>query len=95
MFDTDAEIKAYALQLWANHIETGKVGLSGEDAAAQNQSRSPKDQIKINVLGNDQKALVLRIRGLARQEQSANLAGAPTSTHSIPRLPRPPRTFRS
>lgn len=62
MFETDAEIKAFALNSWANEIETGERGLSVNDCIERKLSK------KIKLLTEEQKKLVARIRLLAEAE---------------------------
>ncbi len=62
MFETDGEIKFQALTMWANHIETGDVSMSPQDAV----NRKLKDKIKPLTL--QQQELVVRIKKLAQKE---------------------------
>ena len=78
MFDTDAEIRNHALNMWANYIETSNPLLSAKDAEQQNASfpapssrlsfQNAHKSIRINALDESQMALVLRIRKLAKDE---------------------------
>lgn len=54
---SDAELIKFALMYWANHIETGNVLFSAEDAANR--------KMPVKVLSDEQKELVLRLRKLA------------------------------
>ena len=69
MFDTDQELKAHALLLWANHIETGDVTLSANDVIAQNRPRTAGGP-SVRALTDDQRRLVQRLRDLARSERT-------------------------
>lgn len=42
---TDSELRSMALQMWANHIETGNVTLSATDLSARNASQPVRDRI--------------------------------------------------
>lgn len=59
MFKTNEEKAAYALDLWANYIETGNLLISAKDAEKQKKS------IKIKELNIDQMKIVISIRELA------------------------------
>ena len=52
MFDTDKEILYQALSVWMNHIETGDVGISAQDAINMRRAH------KINKLDDFQKGLL-------------------------------------
>ncbi len=56
MFDKDNELKAFALNLWANYIETDSVILSS------------RDNVKLKKLADDQIKFVQRLRDLAKSE---------------------------
>lgn len=56
---TDDELICNALQMWANHIETGNVVLSATDAK---QARKP-----FKALDAHQMKLVIRLRELAER----------------------------
>jgi len=62
MFEHDAELKARALDLWANHIETGDLTLSATDARERN---TPE---RLRTLDEGQQRRVERLRRLAREE---------------------------
>jgi len=53
----DRELSAYALDMWANTIETGDPGLTAHDAKAQ--------KLEIRALSTDQMRLIVRLRDLA------------------------------
>jgi len=57
MFVTDKELIQFSLDCWANHIETGNINLSAQDA--QNADLKPK------ALSLEQMKLVVRIRDLS------------------------------
>lgn len=59
---TDKELITHALNMWANHIETGNVSLNAGDADNR--------KMKVKALDDDQKALVLRLRKLARDNSA-------------------------
>ena len=59
---SDGELRAQALNMWANHIETGNVILSARDAAERNEP--------FNALNETQMETVLHLRRLARKETS-------------------------
>jgi hypothetical protein len=60
---TDADLKATALDMWANHIETGNVVLSAADAASMKK--------KARDLDPDQRKLVERLRSLVSRERNS------------------------
>lgn len=60
---SDSELRAHSLLLWANHIETGDVSLSGGDLHAMGRTKQLKR------LTEDQQALVIRLRALSRVER--------------------------
>ncbi len=64
---TDQELKARALMQWANHIETGTIILSKDDALARGK--------QVNKLDEAQVRLVERMRSLARDELSKGSVG--------------------
>lgn len=59
MFETDNEIISFAVNMWANHIETGDGTISAADAVNMNR----KDKIKY--LEPRQQKFVMRLRELA------------------------------
>jgi len=59
MFDSDSELESFALNSWANEIETGSTRTSAADLRERDQ---PKN---IKVLTKEQDELVSRIRELA------------------------------
>lgn len=63
MFERDSECKAYALEAWANYIETGDLVTSRHDAAAIKRP--------VNVLTDQQQDFVRRLRRLAAQERAS------------------------
>lgn len=67
MFDTDHQIKAQALRVWANCIETGTPSMSVADLKAR-MAADPKYKAEVSVLTSEQINLVSRIRLLAAQE---------------------------
>lgn len=62
---TDRELAAMALSLWANHIETGSVSLSAQDAARMGKS--------FNALNAEQIQLVQRLRQLNEKSLSKGI----------------------
>ena len=62
MFEKDYQIKFYALNMWANYIETGDVTLSAKDAI---NCGLPN---KIQPLELEQQKLIIRLRELANKE---------------------------
>lgn len=60
---TDAQIRAYSLNMWANHIETGDVTLSARDAQGMGR--------KSRALDPKQAEFVSRLRSLANDEIGA------------------------
>ena len=77
-FENDSACIAWALEGWANHIETSDMGLSRDDIIriAQSIKSSDKDYEarqkalaidKLIVLTEDQKAFVARLRTLAKK----------------------------
>jgi hypothetical protein len=73
MFEHDSDLKAHALRMWGNYIETGDVLLSAQDAHGRNRSLPPRAQIKIQPLSTDQTKLVARLRQLAAQELKSRI----------------------
>ena len=73
MHDTmsDADLKAMSLNMWANHIETGHVGMSARDVQQQvDVVRTRPEEFKrlgfsLKVLEPSQEALVARLRALS------------------------------
>ena len=57
MFETDASLIAYSLNMWANYIETGDICLNAQDA------RNTKKEI--NALTTSQMEMVIRLRKLS------------------------------
>lgn len=57
--ETDQEKIYYALSMWANHIETGKMTLSANDALHQN--------IRVKPLTENQMKFVIRLLELSRK----------------------------
>lgn len=70
----DSELVFFALNYWANYVETGELTLNALDA--QNSKRS------FNALSQDQMLMVLRLRSLA----SAHLAGKEHQSSAIPAM---------
>jgi hypothetical protein len=68
----DSDLKAHALRLWANFIETGNVTLSAGDVAARNASVSPNARSPLHKLDGDQQQLVMHLRSLASAEVARN-----------------------
>ena len=60
MFEKDNQIISYALNLWANWIETGDVTISASDSISMNTL--PK------ALTLEQQKFVVRLRELAQKE---------------------------
>lgn len=56
---SDRELAAMALSLWANHIETGSMSLSAQDAARMGKP--------LNALKDDQQQVVQRLRELNKK----------------------------
>ena len=65
MFDTDNEIISFALNIWANYIETYSVSMSAEDA--KNRKYAPKSHYESNYLHPNQQKLIKRIRHLSNE----------------------------
>jgi len=63
MFEKDSDLRAFALTVWANHIETGDTVLSSLDAMNCGAVK------KIRVLSVSQMELVARLRRLAAAER--------------------------
>lgn len=68
----DRELSAYALDMWANNIETGNPGLSAQEAEAQ--------KLPVKALGLDQMRLIIRLRDLAANLRKAS-AETKMATH--------------
>lgn len=64
MFEKDSEIKTFALNMWANYIETSDIHLSAVDAKQMKQS--------FNSLTTEQMEFVVRLRKLAAKELEEN-----------------------
>lgn len=62
---TDRELSAFALDMWANRIETGDSNLSGKDAEQR--------ELSINALDLAQMKLVIRLRELAINLRKADV----------------------
>lgn len=68
---SDTELKSFSLGMWANHVETGHVGMSAADARNQieNVRRTPAEiralGFEVKSLTPDQQAFVLRLRTLS------------------------------
>ena len=67
MFEKDNQLKFQALNMWANHIETGDVCMSISDAINCGQRE------KINSLTLDQQKFVIRLRELATKELNSKI----------------------
>lgn len=74
---TDNDLRRMALDQWANHIETGHIGLSLRDVQEQVASMGAKNfeslhgrgvPVSGKPLSDDQRTLVARIRALAQAE---------------------------
>lgn len=74
---TDKDLRRMALDHWANHIETGHIGLSLRDVQEQVASMGPKNFTSLHgrdvpvsgkPLSDEQRVLVQRIRKLALDE---------------------------
>ena len=61
MFEKDYEIKSYALNMWANWIETYDVTISAEDAHRMNKKSS------LQYLTIEQQKFVIRLRELSQK----------------------------
>lgn len=86
----DSELIYRALLIWSNHIETGSVSLSADDA-----KRSNKAEL-IRQLSPDQVSFVSRLKDLAGQQLSAltepkNFQGRKTGLRVKPVVPSRPR----
>ncbi len=64
---SDDDLIAHALNMWANHIETGKVALSAEDAKRSGQS------MLLRPMADSQKSLVTRLRDLSSEARQDNI----------------------
>jgi len=62
MFEKDKHVRSYALNMWANHIETGDVTLSARDAISMGE------QDLLNALTPEQQKFVVRLRDMAEKE---------------------------
>ena len=60
---TDVDLKVTALEMWANHIETGNVVLSAADASSMKE--------KSRDLDPEQRQLVQRLRNLVMKERNS------------------------
>ena len=60
MYENDNEIIAQALNMWANHIETGKVTTSAIDA-----EKSEQDWLCVKPLTMEQMKFIIRLRELS------------------------------
>lgn len=73
---SDAELKAMSLNMWANHIETGHVGMSARDVHQQlDVVRTRPEDFKrlgfsLKALQPSQEALVARLRALSETVQA-------------------------
>lgn len=65
MKEKDNIIIAYALNLWANHIETGNISLSAEDARNMNNNNLIKN------LDEEQINFVKRLKDLSNKNLSS------------------------
>ena len=63
--DSDNELVSFALDLWANYIETYCVSISAEDA--RSKIYPAKNHYEPNQLGAHQLQLVKRLRYLAKE----------------------------
>ena len=61
---SDRELSAYALDMWANNIETGDPNLSAQDAEAQ--------KLSVKALSTNQMRLIIRLRDLAANLRKAS-----------------------
>lgn len=82
---TDNELRKMALNQWANHIETGHMGLSLRDVQEQVASMGAKNfealhgrgvPVSGKPLSDEQRVLVARIRKLAEEEMQTKLPAA-------------------
>jgi hypothetical protein len=81
-FEKDSDCVAYALNLWANFIETGDLTLTHDDVVGHLKALESNDQTfscrherqtlfgKLKVLTGDQKAFVARLRELAKKHRT-------------------------
>lgn len=67
MFDTNEELIARALTLWANYVETGDLATCAKDVERSGEG-------KIKALDEEQMMLVVRMRMLSRQVGSGERA---------------------
>jgi hypothetical protein len=76
-FEKDEDCISYALNLWANYIETGSVSLNQHDLIERLKACGDQDWNKglkrelmdqLRNLTDDQKAFVLRLRKLAKEK---------------------------
>lgn len=63
---SDRELAAMALSFWANHIETGVMTLSAQDAAKMGKP--------FNALSQDQQKVVMRLRELNQKSLMKGIA---------------------
>ena len=66
MFEKDNQIISYALNMWANYIETGDVTISASDAIHFKQNE------KVQSLTIDQQKFCIRLRDLAMEQLIKN-----------------------
>jgi hypothetical protein len=60
---SDSDVRAFALEMWANYIETGNRAMSARDVRGRGGALVP--------LETSQSAFVLRLRALAVAERGA------------------------
>ena len=63
---SDDDIICYALSYWANHVETGNMVMSRNDAIRQNKHACIRD------LSNEQMEMVRRLRKLSNDQIGKN-----------------------
>lgn len=74
--NSNPELIAFALNMWANFIETDNVALSARDAQQSGQPYS--------ALSADQMRLVIRLRDLATEHQRSVFAPPPVNVIAQP-----------
>lgn len=81
---TDLQIQALAVGMWANHVETGSVTMSAQDAM--------NCKMPFNALDANQMAMVVRFRDLSARllrEDSANNLGSKLAAAPVVEPPSP------
>lgn len=75
MFNSDEHIKAHALLMWANYIETGNVIMSRLDAVNSGRHNS------IKALNQSQQEFVIKLRRLSTEELSKDSINSKALSH--------------